>query len=164
MAYNTNFVSEVGRDTCDYAGGEDFMIAEDLYENILRQKINVMDAAKHSNRILFVDTDALTTMFYSWFLLGDDSVDHVKCTKLAKAVNNISYWDLVIFLEPDVEFVQDGTRSEEIAQNRIEYSEKIKHLLRKSGIEFFTIGGDYLNRFNKAKELIENVLGLTTVW
>lgn len=164
MAYNTNFVSEVGRDTCDYAGGEDFMIAEDLYENILRQKINVMDAAKHSNRILFVDTDALTTMFYSWFLLGDDPVDHVKCTKLAKAVNNISYWDLVIFLEPDVEFVQDGTRSEEIAQNRIEYSEKIKLLLRKSGIEFFTIGGDYLNRFNKAKELIENVLGLTTVW
>lgn len=164
LAYNTNFVSEVGRDTCDYAGGEDYMIAEDLYENILRQKINVMDAAKHSNRILFVDTDAITTLFYSWFLLGDDPVGHVKCTKLAKAVNNISYWDLVIFLEPDVEFVQDGTRSEEIAQNRIEYSEKIKHLLRKSGIEFFTIGGDYLDRFNKSKKLIENELGLTTVW
>lgn len=164
LAYNTNFVSEVGRDTCDYAGGEDYMIAEDLYENILRQKINVMDAAKHSNRILFVDTDALTTMFYSWFLLGDNPVNHVKCTKLAKAVDNISDWDLVIFLEPDVEFVQDGTRSEEIAQNRIEYSEKIKHLLRESGIEFHTISGDYLNRFNKAKELIENKLGLTTVW
>lgn len=164
LAYNTNFVSEVGRDTCDYAGGEDFMIAEDLYENILRQKIKVMDAARHSNRILFVDTDALTTMFYSWFLLGDNPVNHVKCTKLAKAVDNISDWDLVIFLEPDVEFVQDGTRSEEIAQNRIEYSEKIKHLLRESGIEFHTISGDYLNRFNKAKELIENKLGLTTVW
>lgn len=164
LSYNTNFVSEVGRDTCNYAGGEYFMIAEDLYENILRQKINVMDAAKHSNRILFVDTDALTTMFYSWFLLGDNPVNHVKCTKLAKAVDNISDWDLVIFLEPDVEFVQDGTRSEEIAQNRIEYSEKIKHLLRESGIEFHTISGDYLNRFNKAKELIENKLGLTTVW
>ena len=64
LAYNTNFVSEVGRDTCEYAGGEKFMIAEDLYENFLRQKINVMDAIKESNRILFVDTDAITTFFY----------------------------------------------------------------------------------------------------
>ena len=71
LAYNTNYVSEAGRDTCDYAGGEDLMIAEDLYENLLRQKINVMEAAKHSNRILFVDTDAVTTLFYSHFLLGD---------------------------------------------------------------------------------------------
>ena len=86
LAYNTNFVSEVGRDTCEYAGGEEYMIVEDLHENILRQKINVMDAAKHSNRILFVDTDALTTMFYSEFLLGNGSLDHYYCKNLAKAV------------------------------------------------------------------------------
>ena len=36
LSYNTNFVSEVGRDTCKYAGGEDYMIVEDLYENILK--------------------------------------------------------------------------------------------------------------------------------
>ena len=34
---------------CDYAGGEDFMNAEDLYENLLRQKINVMDGLKRAN-------------------------------------------------------------------------------------------------------------------
>lgn len=164
MAYNTNFVSEVGRDTCDYAGGEDYMIAEDLYENILRQKINVMDAARHSNRILFVDTDAITTLFYSKFLLGEGSKEDIKCTNLAKSVSSIDNWDLVIFLEPDVEFIQDGTRNEKIKSDREKYSEQIKHLLRKYGVEFHTIGGDYLNRFNKAKELIENKLGLTTVW
>lgn len=164
LAYNTNFVSEVGRDTCDYAGGEDYMIAEDLYENILRQKINVMDAARHSNRILFVDTDAITTLFYSKFLLGEGSKEDIKCTNLAKSVSSIDNWDLVIFLEPDVEFIQDGTRNKKIKSNREKYSEQIKHLLRKSGVEFHTIGGDYINRFNKAKELIENKLGLTTVW
>ena len=57
LAYNTNYVAEYGRITSDYAGGEDFMIAEDLYENLLRQRLQIMDAAKKSNRILFVDND-----------------------------------------------------------------------------------------------------------
>ena len=164
LAYNTNFVSEVGRDTCDYAGGEGFMTAEDLYENILRQKINVIDAAKHSNRILFVDTDAVTTLFYSKFLLGEDSEENIKCTDLAKSVNSIDNWDLVLFLEPDVEFIQDGTRNEMIRDNREKYSEDIKQLLIESGIKFYTIDGDYLERFNKAKSLIEKELGLSTKW
>ena len=92
LAYNTNYVSEAGRDTCDYAGGEDSMIAEDLYENLLRQKINVMEAAKHSNRILFVDTDAVTTLFYSHFLLGDKQKELTVCTKLAEAIHETDRW------------------------------------------------------------------------
>lgn len=164
LAYNTNFVSEVGRDTCDYAGGEDYMIAEDLYENILRQKINVMDAAKHSNRILFVDTDAITTLFYSNFLLGWGSDEDIKCDRLARVVNEISNWDLVLFLEPDITFIQDGTRNATIKSDREKYSEDIKHLLTDACIKFHIISGDCLDRFNKSKKLIENELGLTTVW
>lgn len=164
LAYNTNFVAEVGRDTCDYAGGEDYMIAEDLYENILKQKINVMEATKRSNRILFVDTDAITTLFYSKFLLGVGSSDDIKCTNLAKSVSNIDNWDMVLFLEPDVEFVQDGTRNEKIKSDREKYSEQIKMLLDEAGVKFYSIDGDYLDRFNRSKKLIENVFGLTTAW
>lgn len=163
LAYNTNFVSEVGRDTCEYAGGEEYMIVDDMYENILRQKINVMDAAKHSNRILFVDTDALTTMFYGKFLL-EEPYKNYYCTQLARAVNDISYWDLVLFLEPDVEFVQDGTRSEEIASDRVKYSNQIKELFRENYIPFHCISGNYLDRFNKAKEIIKEEIGLDTKW
>ena len=164
LAYNTNYVSEVGRDTADYAGGEELMIAEDLYENLLRQKVNVMDAAKKSNRILFVDTDALTTMFYSDFLLNNETRENVNCRKLAAVINDITKWDLVLFLEPDVEFVQDGTRNEEIAANRLKYSSQIKDLFDKHNVEYFCIDGDYLNRFTKAKELIADKLKLTTQW
>ena len=123
LAYNTNYVSEAGRDTCDYAGGEDLMIAEDLYENLLRQKINVMEAAKHSNR-----------------------------------------WDLVLFLEPDVEFIQDGTRNEKIRQDREGCSLRIKELLDRYRVEYHCIEGTYLERFNRAKELIQEQIGLVTVW
>ena len=159
LIYNTNFVSEVGRDTCEYAGGEDYMIAEDLYENLLRQKINVMEAEKHSNKILFVDTDAITTMFYSHFLdIGE--FDELKCEMLATYINIINDWDLVIFLEPTVEFVQDGTRSEEIAANREEYSEHLKDLFKAYDVEYEIISGDYLSRFKKICNLIYDKCGV----
>jgi len=163
LAYNTNFVSEVGRDTCEYAGGEEFMIMDDLYENILRQKINVMDALQRSNRILFVDTDALTTLFYAGFLLEEsDKLD--KCEHLAEAVANINEWDLVLFLEPTVEFVQDGTRSEVIAEDREKYSNQIKALLEKYNVRYYSLNGDYLDRFVESKRLIANELKINTQW
>ena len=31
------------------------------------------------------------------------------CSKLAEAIHETDRWDLVLFLEPDVEFIQDGT-------------------------------------------------------
>lgn len=163
LAYNTNFVSEVGRDTCEYAGGEDFMIVDDLYENLLRQKINVMDASKRSNRILFVDTDAITTLFYARFLLRDDE-ELSRCEHLAEAVSLINEWDLVLFLEPTVDFVQDGTRSEVIAENREKYSNQIKELLDKYSVTYHSLGGDYLERFMNSKKLIADELKIDTQW
>lgn len=162
LAFNTNFVSEVGRDTCEYAGGEDFMNAEDLYENLLRQRVHVMDALKRSNRVLFVDTDAITTLFYARFLLSNEA-ELSNCTKLAEAIHAISHWDLTLFLEPTVAFVQDGTRSETIAADRETYSEQIKRLLEENHVRYTCLSGDYYERFTRAKELLEHI-GLTTVW
>lgn len=164
LAYNTNFVAEVGRDTCEYAGGEELMLAEDLYENFLRQRLNTMDQTKYSNRLLFVDTDALTTYFYCGFLLGEDSPEMGDCTRLAEAIHHMNQWDLVLFLEPDVDFVQDGTRNETIHADREEYSGRIKALLDRFGVTYECLGGSYLDRFNRAKELIAEKLKLTTVW
>ena len=162
LAFNTNFVSEVGRDTCEYAGGEDFMNAEDLYENLLRQRVHVMDALKRSNRVLFVDTDAITTLFYARFLLSKET-EISNCTKLAEAIHAISQWDLTLFLEPTVAFVQDGTRNEKIAADRETYSEQIKGLLEENHVRYTCLSGDYYERFTRAKELLEHI-GLTTVW
>ncbi len=162
-AYRTNFVAEVGRDTCDYAGGEDMLLAEDLYENLLRQRVHVMDAVKLSNRILFVDTDALTTLFYADFLLtGQEEI--ARCRKLAEAIHAITDWDLVLFLEPTVAFVQDGTRNETIAADREKYSRQIKALLDRYQVDYHCLDGDYLNRFVKAKELIKKHLRIDTRW
>lgn len=163
IAYNTNFVREIGRDTCEIAGGEDYMDKYDLYENLFRQKTEEIEALKNTNRILFVDTDALTTKFYSDFLLNDKK-DKEKCNDLADAIANVNSFDLVLFLEPTVEFVQDGTRSEVIKDNRLEYSNKIKELFDKHNIEYVSIDGNYLERFDKSKKLIKEKFNIQTIW
>ncbi len=164
LAYNTNFVAEVGRETCDYAGGEDLMIDADLHENFLRQKLHIMDSLKATNRVLFVDTDAITTLFYSYLLLSDKG-ELLRCEKLAQAINDITEWDLILFLEPTVEFVQDGTRNEVIANERHKYSEQLKTLLKEYyAAPIFYLDGDYLQRFNDAKLIIERTLKIDTRW
>lgn len=161
LAYNTNFVEEIGRETCDYAGGEEFMIVDDLVENLIRQKDEVRKAAKHANRILFCDTDALTTGFYGDLLLGNN----INFYLLAKSINCFNEWDLVLFLEPDgTEFVQDGTRNNDIKAEREKYSNKLNWWYDSNFIKYTTISGDYLNRFDTAKRLIEEKFGITTQW
>lgn len=163
IAYNTNFVREIGRDTCEIAGGEEYMNVDDLYENFLRQKTEELKAAGSSNKLLFIDTDALTTKFYSGFLLSENE-EIRKCNALADAITDINRFDLILFLEPTVDFVQDGTRSEEIAADREKYSEQIKTLFQEKKIAFHCISGDYLERFNEAKRLIGETFGIKTVW
>lgn len=163
IAYNTNFVREIGRDTCEIAGGEEYMDKYDLYENLIRQKAEEIEALKTCNRLLFVDTDALTTKFYSQFLLNDKD-DIKKCEALADAITRINEFDLILFLEPTVKFVQDGTRNEKIEADRVKYSNQIKKLFSEHNIDFISIDGDYLNRFNTAKEIIKNKFGIETIW
>lgn len=163
LAYNTNFVAEYGRITCDYAGGEEYMTAGDLYENLLRQRLQILDAAKQSNRLLFVDTDALTTLFYSRFLLGDGEASAI-CERMASAIHAMTHWDAILFLEPDVAFVQDGTRNEEIQREREKYSDLLLKVFQEHGAAVLRIGGNYLERFERAKQLIAEKFNITTAF
>lgn len=135
----------------------------DLYENMLRQKTEEIKALKTCNKLLFIDTDALTTKFYGNFLLNDKD-DIKKCNDLADAITKINEFDLILFLEPDVDWVQDGTRNEKIATDRIKYSNQIKELFNEQGIEYISIGETYLDRFNKAKEIIKDKFDIETIW
>ena len=158
LAYNTNFVEEVGREVCDRAGGiEAMMIEEDFQEILLRHKLKELEALKSSNRVLFVDTDALITKFFSHFLLTDPDAVR-RNDMLADAITEINKFDLILFLEPTVEFVQDGTRNEKIRENREMYSRQIKDLFDKAGMQYHCIGGDYQERFARARELVDSLM------
>ena len=157
LAYNTNYLEEVGREVCENAGSEKLMITEDFYEILMKHKVKEKELIKQSNKLFFVDTDALTTKFYIRFLL-DDAKE--KAERLADAIAQINTFDLVFFLEPSVTFVQDGTRNEVIGSDRERYSGQIKSLFEQAGIHLICLSGDYLSRYEAVKKIISERYGI----
>lgn len=157
LAYNTNCLEEVGREVCDYAGDENLMISSDFHEILLKHKTKELELIKQSNKLFFVDTDALTTKFFAQFLLDSDK-NNVEY--LADAITQINTFDLIFFLEPTVAFVQDGTRNVKIEADREKYSQQIKSLFDEAGLEYICLSGDYLNRYEEVKRVIKEKYGI----
>lgn len=153
--YNSNYLEEVGRDLSERSGTDRMMVPNDFTDILLQHKTREIEAVKISNRILFEDTDCLITLFYISFLDGKQKENNAV---LAEAIAHLNSYDLILFLEPDIPFVQDGDRSEIIATNREKYSNNIKEIYQKHGFQFETVNGNYQQRFEKAVELIDNLL------
>ncbi len=64
--------------------------------------------------------------------------------------------DLYIFLTTDCEYVQDGTRLGN--DERYLLAEHHEQFLIREGVNYVKIGGDWNERFETAKQLIENTL------
>lgn len=154
--YNTNYLEEVGRDISERSGTDLLMVPEDFTDILITHKARELEAVKHSSRVLFEDTDCLTTLFYIGFLKGREKE---KNAGLAHAIAQLNCYDLILFLEPDVAFVQDGGRSEVIASDRERYSRQIQEIYRDHGFALETVNGDYGQRFARAVELVDRLLG-----
>lgn len=155
--YNTNYLEEVGRDLSEISGTDTMMISEDFTRILLEHKAKEMKVIQNSNKVLFEDTDCLITKFFMDFLEDKEVINN---TKLAEAIASINRYDLILFLEPDVTWVQDGDRSELIAKNRKKYSDKIKRIYTQYGFDFKCISGDYLERYEKAIEYVDGILAV----
>ncbi len=153
--FNTNFLEEVGREISERSGTDMLMLPEDFTDILLTHKLREREAVKYSRMVLFEDTDCLITRFFLEFLEGRDKERNIA---LANAIASLNDYDLILFLEPDVKFVQDGDRSEVIAADREFYSEKIKTLYREHGFDFVEVRGDYEERFHKAVTLTREML------
>ena len=155
--FNTNYIEEAGRELSERSGTDLLMLPEDFTEILLTHKLNEMNAIRSSNRVLFIDTDALITQFFMEFL-KDEKKEQNK--RLSDAIDGLNEYDMILFLEPDVAFVQDGDRSPIIANDRETYSKRIKEIFSGHGKEFICIRGTYQERYEKALELINGLLGL----
>ena len=155
--YNTVYLEEVGRDLSELSGTDVYMLSEDFTRILLEHKAKEMRLMEHTNKVLFEDTDCLITRFFMGFL-EDSNLE--KNEHLAEAIAELNSYDLILFLEPDVEWVQDGDRSEVIVADRKKYSDMIKEFYTKYGFEYKIVSGDYNSRFDQAvsyvNELLEN--------
>ena len=151
--FNTNYIEEAGRELSQKSGTDEYMLNEDFTEILLTQKLIEMKAMEYSNKILFCDTDCLITQFYLNFLKGDD-----KNIRLSDSIDAINNYDLILFLAPDVKWVQDGDRSEEIRDNREKFRDMVAEIYKTHGKCFEYIEGSYLEKYNKCVELVERML------
>lgn len=155
--YNTTYIEEAGRDISMKSGSDKMMLMEDYTEILLTHKLNEMKALERANKLLFIDTDCLITRFYLEFL-NNDTPGKADNDALADAIALINEYDFIFFLEPDVTFVQDGTRNEEIRARREQYSERIKEILDEHGFSYTCVKGNYKERFLTIVENIDKVL------
>ena len=155
LYYNTCYLEEVGRDISARSGTDQWMIPGDFTDILLQHKAKELELAKTANRVLFEDTDCLTTLFYLNFLGGGDTEANMK---LANAIAGLNKYDLILFLQPDVAFVQDGDRSEIIAADRMRYSNELNAFYKARGFNAVPVSGSYESRYRQAIALTDALI------
>jgi len=148
--YNTNHVEEVGRLYCErYSNNLTLDMFDDIaMEHYLLQK----QKSESSNKLLFIDSEAVITQYYlNMYFNGAKS-------ELIEEIIKKQDYDLVLYLEPDVEWVADGLRFAGEEEQRTLNNKKLKEMYEKRGIEFVCISGSYEERFDLAKKMIDDLL------
>jgi HTH-type transcriptional repressor of NAD biosynthesis genes len=148
--YNTNCVSEYGRDVCEWAGGDQSMIEQDFLKIAENQRRREDEACETANKITFIDTETIITQYYSELILG-------KRIPLLDAIIDRQKYDLWLYLEPDVPWVNDGTRNRGEQIERENNNHFLKGMLNKRGIEYHCINGDYYERLEKIFRLVNEL-------
>lgn len=154
MIYNTSHSEEYGREyVTKYMGGNESHLKHSDFSRIaFYQKEQDCDALRHANKVCFFDTDAVYTQFFEEAYLGSCSED------VNKRITPEDY-DMVLFLSPNVPWVNDGMRSRD--QSRFEDS---SHLFLKyysygfKNIHF--IDGDYNNRLKESIRLVDRLMSI----
>ena len=154
--YNTSYVEEAGRFVCEDAGGIDNMTPNDYFDILFRHKELERMKLKNANKVLLIDTDSLITLFFYKLGYENTSEYNEKFELIAEYISQLNNYDLYLFLEPDVDFIDDGYRL--VDANREENSNKIKKLLDKNNINYYCISGNYQQRYEKAKEKINKII------
>ncbi|WP_127959924.1 AAA family ATPase [Serratia microhaemolytica] len=114
-----------------------------------------------SSRHLFVDTDALVTLFYLHdyhehvvFSPYDLDEFHQASSMLEQFIKNSTY-DLLILLAPTVPFVQDGTRFNEQYERRVMLHQRLKKMYQQRHIHYIEItASDYGTRLQEAIKVV----------
>jgi HTH-type transcriptional regulator, transcriptional repressor of NAD biosynthesis genes len=150
--YNTTYVAEYGRTVCEELGGcEGIILKEDYHKIAYGHKMEEYKAIEKANKLVFIDTEAIVTQFYSNLYNNEHQTVLDEITKLQD-------YDLWLYLEPDVQWVNDGLRVHGDDAVRSQNNENLKTLLNKHNIDYKILSGDYMNRLNGAIGTIERLL------
>ncbi len=143
--YQTEFVPEVAR---EIVSSNEFTV-DDIIKIGRAQTQRVLDKTKTANKILFCDTDLITTQIYCWHYLGE--VPRV----LFELEKQITY-DQYFLFDIDVPWVADGMR--DLGTKRQEMYIVFKNELLKRKIPFIEVRGNYSEREKILKKYVDSML------
>ncbi len=106
------------------------------------------------NKIFFADTDVMTTANYLYAYMKDDPSYH----DVANIFNGLiekQHWDLILFLQPDTKYMDDGFRDMSHADEsaRIAFNHVFKQTLDKHNLTYHELSGSFDEKFNQAVKL-----------
>ncbi len=141
--FDTIWVPEYGRLHCETHGLD--LAMNDLLEIGRVQSAMIAAALPLCNRRLIVDTDALMTAAWAEMLFGAVPGALVAAPKA----------DLYLLLEPDVAWVDDGTRFFGDSNRRARFAAAGEKMLVQAGVDYVRIGGSWAERLERAVAAIE---------
>lgn len=154
--YNTVHVEEYGRTICEEVGGCETILTEEYFPYIAYgHKMKEYEALKRANKLLFIDTEAIVTQYYSELYTG-------RTFPVLDEVAREQKYDLWLFLEPDVPWIDDGLRVHGDTSVRQENNLRLKRMLDERGIAYTAIGGTYEDRLRQAMHHVDALLRSTS--
>lgn len=155
LAFNTNYVEEVGRTISERGMTQSMMLDKDFHEIMVRHKALEYEKTLTSYMVLFIDTDVLTTQYYYEMTSTNPKNSY---SNISSGMAQLNEYDIVLMLGPDeVPAINDNTRNEEILSNREDYTKVLKSVYSKY-YNFIELNGDYRENFTLAKNIVIDLL------
>ena len=140
-------VAEYGRTYAETVG-TDFKMA-DLLAIAREQDRQMRAACADDPRVLLLDTDPLMTAAWAEMLFGEVPQELLSYDKA----------ELYLLFTPDVPWVFDGTRFFGLPEARARFAEIAEEMLKRTGVRYRTISGDFAAREEQARSAVAAVLG-----
>ena len=154
LHYNTYYVDEYARHYLQEKWDKYQKICElDDIMPIAKGQINNENIiSKKTDKILFCDTDLLTTATYSKLYFNN------YCDPLLDKYSKLNYYDLYLLMDIDIPWVKDDLRDR--PNERDMFFNSFKMALEMNNKNYFTVSGSFQKRKQKAIELVNNLLNL----
>lgn len=143
--YRTEFVPEVAREIVQ----SNRFTVEDIVRIARTQTDRVFEKLKTARRVLFCDTDVITTAIYSEVYL------HTIPAELAELERRVRY-DQYFLFDVDVPWVADGLR--DLQDERVEMFERFKEELERRKLSYIRISGNYEEREKRVIDFTDRML------
>lgn len=144
--FNCSSVLEAGRDIIANSNSFSF---DNLYLVACEHSKRIDKAVLEQSPLIIIDTNIHITKSYANFLFDKTLYVESKIYHSNKA-------DLYLYLNNDVEYVQDGTRLSESDRNLLDISHR--QILQQHNIDITEITGDWEQRFEKAVTTIKQMI------